>query len=279
MPDTLALLAGMVAAVAVVAVPSVLRTIDDRALVGAVVCALMLGGTGYAPLGVVRAVALLVVGWRTTLVLRVGIVVLAAVMFGAAMPTGADTWLGLLVAVSVLAALRLVHKARVPFGPAPALALLAWVPVAAYGAVPDTEQITVVAVAMAATAAVVLVTRETPGAAGTAGFVGLVVWAIGAGAAGREAAAIGALGCFGVLFAGPVAGLARRTVRWSSARGALLVGLHLACGVGAARYAGLEQTAGSALWRVIVVVVPTVAVSVAVILTAPRARPDAVLPD
>ena len=60
MPDTLAVLAGMVVAVAVLAVPSVLRTIDDRVLVGAVVCALMLGGTGYAPLGVVVAVALTV---------------------------------------------------------------------------------------------------------------------------------------------------------------------------------------------------------------------------
>lgn len=279
MPDTLAWMAGLVAAVAVVAVPSVLRTIDDRALVGAVVCALMLGGTGYAPFGVVVAVALLVLGWSTVFVLRVGIVVLAAVIFGAAMPTGADTWLGVLVAVSVLAALRLVHKARVPFGPAPTLALLAWVPVAAYGAVPDTEQVTVVAVALVATAAVLVVTKETPGAGGTAGFVGLVVWAIGAGAAGREAAAIGALGCFGVLLAGPVARLTRHKVTWSSGRGALLVGLHLACGVAAARYAGLEQTAGDALWRVMAVVLPTLAISIVLILTAPRASSGAVVPD
>ncbi|MGI9577630.1 MAG: hypothetical protein ACR2OH_05495 [Microthrixaceae bacterium] len=270
MPDTLAVLAGAVAAAAALVLPFVLRSTGDRATVGAVVCAAVLGGTGYAPLGLLVATALVLMSWRAPILVRVGSVLLAAVLFGAALPKAADAWLGLLVAAAVLAAMRVVHKARVPFGSAATLAMLAWVPIAAYGAVPDTEHVTVVGVAVAVVALAELVAGGRPSAAGTAAFVGLIVWSIGAGAAGREAAAIGALGCFALLLLGPVARLTGRSVRWLSVSGVSLAALHAVTAVVAARFAGLEQGAATAAWKLLVVLVPALALGLVLVMLAPR---------
>jgi len=247
-----------------------MRSTSDTAAVAAVDAAAMMAGTDLAPLGLVLAVGLILLGWRAGFAIRLMTMALAAVLLGLALPRGAPDWLEIATAASALAAMRVVHKARVPFSPGPTMALLAWVPIAAYGAVPDTEQVTVVAIVVCAVAAGAALAGTRPTPAGTAALVGLVIWAIGVGATGRGAAAIGAYACFGVLWLGPFARMARAHIRWTSSSGIILGLIHVACGVAAARFAGLETSVASATWRVAVVLVPTMVAGAVVVLGAKR---------
>jgi len=137
-------------------------------------------------------------------------------------------------------------------GPRTTLALLAWVPFAVYGAVPDTEEITAVAVALAVLAAGHLSGSRQISAAGLGALAALVVWAAAVGARGREAAFV-TVACFGVLALGPVVSWLKRRVEWRSASGLALALAHVMGGVVVARWAGLGRDVGAASLRALAV--------------------------
>lgn len=253
MPDTVNVLMGVIAGFSGLVLPRVLRNTGDGVAVAAVVTAALLGGTGFAPLAVLLAVALILVGGVLPTGYRVVAILAAALLLGLAMPTAAADWLGWVTAGAVIVAIPMVETGRRGFGPFPLLLMLAWVPIAIYVAVPDTEQITTVAVALAVVALGQVVGGREPSPGGVAAFVALTVWASSVGAHGRDAAIVGALGCFAVLILGPFLRLVRRCIKWWSPVGVAMAALHLGGAVAAARVAGIRHDMGDAVTRTAVV--------------------------
>ncbi len=253
MPDAVNVVMGVVAGLSGLILPRVLRNTGDGVAVAAVVTAALLGGTGFAPLAVLLAVGLLLVGGVLSTGYRLVVVLVAAVLLGQAMPTAAADWLGWVTVAAVVVAIPMVETGRRAFGPKPLLLMLAWVPIAIYAAVPDTEQITTVAVALAVVAVGQVAFGRDPSRGGLAAFVALIVWATSVGAHGRDAAIVGALGCFAVLILGPFLRLLRRRIRWWSPVGVAMAALHLGGAVAAARLAGIRHDMGDATTRTAVV--------------------------
>ncbi len=268
MPDTLAVLVGLVAGVAGLLLPGLLRSTDDALAIGAVVLAALLGGAGLAPLAVVPAVGLVVLAGGQTLPIRVGSMVAAAALLGLAVPDPADRWLGVAAVVGVVVVVISVESAVGVFGSRPTLVLLAWVPVAVYAAVPDTEEITAVGFALGVLAVGHLWGGRNVSTVGLAGFGALIVWASAVGARGREAAFV-TVACFAVLVLAPVAHRLRRSIQWRTPAGLSLTLLHVFAGLLVARWAGLGRDVGDAATRAVLVSAIVLGVGTALIVVSP----------
>lgn len=122
--------------------------------------------------------------------------VAALALAAADLPNDPGTALTIAALVAMAAAAGLGWLGSHRLGPGFAWVLVAAGAVPVYGAVPDTEQITVVAAALAVAALVILVwpTAAVPGAFTVAVAAALVVWAAAAGSGGRPAAFVSAAG-------------------------------------------------------------------------------------
>ena len=119
--------------------------------------------------------------------LRVAAIVCAAWIVGSEWPFSALEYYSWLAASAVVALAAIGRTSRAAFGTVETLALLVWVPLAAYLAVPDTEEVTAIGVAFAVAVAVAWLTGQAP-TAGELDAVGVaVVWAILLGGRGRWA--------------------------------------------------------------------------------------------
>lgn len=268
MPDTLAVLVGLVAGVAGLVLPRFLRSTDDALAIGAVALAALLGGAGLAPLAVVAAVGLLMLAGTQTLPIRVGSLAASAVLLGLAVPDSADRWLGVAAVVGVVVVVVSVESAVGVFGSRPTLGLLAWVPVAVYAAVPDTEEITAVGFALGVLAVGHFWGGRNVSTVGLAGFGALIVWASAVGARGREAAFV-TVACLAVLVLAPVAHWLRRSIQWRSPAGLTLSLLHALAGLLVARWAGLGRDVGVAATRAVIVSAIVLVVGTALIVMSP----------
>ena len=111
---------------------------------------------------------------------------------------------------------------------------------AVYGAVPDTEQITVVAAALGVAAVAILAwaTRAQPGAFTVGVAAALVVWAAAAGSGGRPAAFVSAPGALAGMAVLTLAWGSRGPVAWRSGTGVVLAAIHATTAVVVARTGG-----------------------------------------
>jgi hypothetical protein len=120
---------------------------------------------------------------------------------------------------------------------------------AIYVAVPDTEQITVVAAALGVAALAILAwpTRAVPGAFTVAVAAALVVWAAAAGSGGRPAAFVSAPGALAGLAVLTLAWGSRGPIAWRSGSGIVLAAIHAATAVAVARTGGVSDDVAPAV--------------------------------
>lgn len=174
----------------------------------------------------------------------------AALLLAAAdLPNDPDTALTVAAAVIMVAAAGVGWLGAHRLGPGFAWLLVTLGAGAVYGAVPDTEQITVVAAALGVAALAILVwpTRAVPGAFTVAVAAALVVWAAAAGSGGRPAAFVSAPGAIAGLAVLSLVWGARGPVAWRSGTGAALAAIHAATAVVVARTGGVADDAAPAV--------------------------------
>ena len=276
MPDSAAVLVGLMAG----AVGVLVAFLPLRRWVGPVEStALALAFFGwredYTSVEFGQAIVLVVVGARLPerfWLLRIGAVLWAAQIVGNEVPRWVDDRIPWVAASAVVAIAALGRLGRSTFGEVPTLLLMTWVPLAAYLATPDTEEVTVVGVAFAVACAVMVVRRLSVAPGATDALAVAMVWAIVIG--GRErwpsyvVISAGALLVYaGVLF------VAGRQVEWRSRWGAALVALHLVTGVVAARWAALGRDWSVNWSRAVVVFMVAVAAAAPLMWQASRRRP------
>lgn len=116
-------------------------------------------------------------------------------------------------------------------------------------AVPDTEQIIVVASALGVAALAILVwpTRAVPGAFTVAVAAALMVWAAAAGSGGRPAAFVSAPGALAGLAVLTLAWGSRRAIAWRTGTGVVLAAIHAATAVAVARTGGVADDVAPAV--------------------------------
>jgi hypothetical protein len=192
----------------------------------------------------------------------------AALLLAAAdLPNGPGTALTVAAVAAMACAAGIGWLGAHRLGPGFAWLLVALGAGAIYGAVPDTEQITVVATALgvAALAIVVWPTRAVPGAFTVAVAAALVVWAAAAGSGGRPAAFVSAPGALAGLAVLTMAWGSRGAVAWRSGIGAVVLAIHAAIAVAVARTGGIADdvapavvmaaaaiaVGGAAMWMVV----------------------------
>lgn len=195
---------------------------------------------------------------------RWGVVVAAALLVASDRWPPAERWLGVVAALAVVVLVWLAGAARQTMGDRTTYALVAWVPASAYLAVPDTEEVTAVAVAAGLVGVAVLWRDVAVRAGGIDALVVWVVWAAMTGARGREASIV-VVGAAATLLVAPVLVAAQRRVRWGlpSAVGVALVAW--LGGVVLPRWAGLGPDVGAAVARSAVVAI-AMAVGVAMLV-------------
>lgn len=272
MPDQLPVVVGLIAGVSGLALPRMLRSSSDAVLAAAVVLAVLMVGTDLAPLSAGVGVALLVVGLQPgrSFGIRAGGVILGSLALGFAMPSAAPEGLGVVTVVFGILAGAVVAVAVWRLGPRPALWLIAVVPATAYGAVPDTEQVTVVAFTLGVLALGALVWPGLLGSApGLVVFGPLSVWAIAVGSAGRQAA-MASLACFGVLVLAPLWWWGRGRLSWPPWTVAAVALVHVGAGVLAARWAGLGTDVSQGVVRALLVLDAAAVVVLVTMWTALR---------
>jgi hypothetical protein len=144
--------------------------------------------------------------------------------------------------------------------PSLTIGLLAVSALGAYATVPDTEQARAVVGALLPIAALALLCRSVPEPATPGLGVALVAWVGLIGGVGRPGSVVGAIGCLGVFLLGPLA--ARN-------RPAVVVAVHAPIVLIASRVAGLRQSA----WTAAFVLLPVLVVA-ATALTAAKSSPN-----
>lgn len=272
MPDGLALAVGVLAGLAGLALPRVLRSTDDSLAVAAVVLSVLMWGTDLAPFAVVLAVGLVLAWDFVAPGPGLVVLVLAGVLFGLSMRTGAEDWLGLLTGAAVVVAVWLSVAAIRAFGQLGTAFLLVSVPFTVYGSVPDTEQITGVAVALAIVVIGVALGPLQVTDRGLHAFAALTVWATAAGALGRHASMVGSLACFGFLLTGWLWWAFRRRLLWRAWIAVPILPLQVLAGVVAARWAGLGSDVEVAAQRALLVAAGVGVVALLAVLLSPRVR-------
>jgi len=179
----------------------------------------------------------------------------AALLLAAAdLPNDPSTALRVAAVVMMAAAGVVAWRASGVVGADVVLVMVAVGAAAVYGAVPDTEQITVVAVALLTAAGAVVVSgfagrigaQAWCGRATVAVAAALVTWAAAAGAGGRPAAFVSVGGALAVLVVVSLTPAAAG-VRWWSPAGVVLVGVHAAVAVGVARTGGVAEDVAPAV--------------------------------
>jgi hypothetical protein len=174
----------------------------------------------------------------------------AAVSLAAAdLPNDPGTMLTVTTVVVMVAAAGVGWLAGHRLGPGFAWLLVALGVGAIYGAVPDTEQITVVASALGVAALAILVwpTRAVPGAFTVAVAAALVVWAAAAGSGGRPAAFVSAPGALAGLAVLTLAWGSRGAIAWRTGTGVVLAAIHAATAVAVARTGGVADDVAPAI--------------------------------
>lgn len=269
MPDPVAVLVGLVAG----AIGVVVLVAPVRRGVGAVeATAVGVGVVGWVtdPTSpqLLAAMAVVLIGARLPADVRwlqLAALAAAAWLVGTEWPFEVAEYHRWLAAAAVVVLAALGRTGARAFGATWTLALMVWVPLAAYLAVPDTEEVTVVGVAFASAGMATVVARHAPRRHELDAVAVAVVWSILLGGRLRWAS-YAVIAAVGVLVLGPVvAGLGRR-VDWGTAPARLLAVVHVACGVVVARYAALGVDRDENLVRAVVVL------GVAMIVSIPLVR-------
>lgn len=245
MPDATAVLVGLTAG----AVGALLAVVGRAGPVGPVEATALAAAVVGRLSGLVStelALALVVVLMGARLPDRFGplkpvALVGAALIVSSEVSGGADDPVWWAVAGSVVVLATLGRLARSSVGPLPTLILVTWLPMAAYLATPDTETVTVVAIAFAVACAVVAVGGRpvAPGAVDAA--VVAVVGAVVADGAERDASYLVLSASVLLVHAGALVARGRR-IDWTPASVAIAATMHVAIGVLAARWVALGRS-------------------------------------
>lgn len=222
-----------------------------------------------------QAIVLVVVGARLPermWPLRIGAVLWAAQIVGNQVPLWVDDRIPWVAASGVVAVAVLGRLGRSTFGEAPTLLLMTWVPLAAYLATPDTEEVTVVGVAFAVACAVVIVRRISVAPGATDALAVAMVWAIVIGGRERWPSYV-VISAGALLVYAAVLFMAGRRLRWETPAGVAFIALHLVTGVVAARWAALGKSWSVNWVRAAIVVAVAVAVAAPLVWRATRPRP------
>lgn len=250
MPDGLALLVGAIAGVGALFAAEVSRRTIELVTVAVLGLAVLVAFTPIGSVWVPLAMGLVLAGRYVSLSRPEVLVLLGAAVLAVGLPAVAPLWLQVVTGFAAAGAAFVLRSDAEVTGASATLGLGLISCAGIYAAAPDTEQITVVGVAVG----IVLVVGfframeiEVPFLVGLA-----IMWAAGAGSAGRPAAMIGCLGCLGVLwFIFPVQQWARSRPgaggRWL---GALTVA-HVVTVAVSSRVAGLQDDVVPALVRVV----------------------------
>ena len=242
MPDAAAVLVGvMAAALGSLMASGPARDRVDTVEITAVAVVALGWSADLLSAAAVAAVAIVIVGARLAArwtplaaVAAVG----AALVVWTEVPGDAHEAAGWVAGLATLALVVLGRLARSAFGATPALALVTWIPLAAYLATPDTESVTVVGAAFAVVTFVVAL-RQVDVSVGAIDAVAVVaVAAIVSDGVERDASYVVLSAAAPLLHAAALELLGRRVV-WRPVPAAVFVVLHLLVGVAAARWAAL----------------------------------------
>jgi len=231
----------------------------------------LLAGNGRGGPGLTFAiVALTAADLATDAAVRVVATASGGALLAMAISPAGDLPSGLLAVIALVILAGAWPRVGTALGRITAVVLLAGAVLGVYLTVPDTEEIAAVALVVVPALALLAWRPVAAHAPPVTALLALVVWAAAQGGRGRPGAVVGALACL-VLVAAPLA--ARRATRSLPAL-ALVVAVQAAAVLGTARIAGLETSALTAMLIAAPIALGAVIADALVLRVAPAVDPD-----